>query len=118
MNVGSNVLAVLLAAFFFALGAAKVLAVPRMRALAAEVGVSVTAYRGIGALELAGAGGLVIGLVVPLLGTLAGSGLALLLAGAIATHLRAGQGPGKFAPALVSLLLVAAYLAVHLGATW
>ena len=44
------------------LGAAKILAVPPMRAAAAHVGFSVAAYRRIGVLEVAGAVGLLVGL--------------------------------------------------------
>jgi hypothetical protein len=43
--------------------------------------------------------------------------LLLLLTGGLATHLRKGDGPRKFAPVTGSWLFVAAYLANHLGAT-
>ncbi|MFD7323310.1 DoxX family protein [Streptomyces sp. NPDC059875] len=117
MNVTSIVLAVLLAVFFLPLGTAKMLALPQMRELAAESGMSVTVYRRIGALEMAGAAGLLLGLAVPLLGLLAGGGLLLLLIGAVLTHLRKGDGPQKYAAAVVTGLLVAAYLATHLAAS-
>jgi hypothetical protein len=42
----------------------------------------------------------------------------LLLGGAVATHLRRGDGPRKYAPAVISGLLVAAYLAVRLATQW
>jgi hypothetical protein len=115
LTIASTILAVLLAVFFLALGTAKILAVAPMRELATESGFSTMAYRGIGVLEVAGAAGLLIGLVAPLLGSLAGVGLLVLLTGAIATHLRKGDGLPKFAPAAGSWLFVAAYLAVHLG---
>jgi hypothetical protein len=117
MNIVSTVLAVLLALFFSTLGMAKVLAVPFMRERAAEVGFSTAAYRRIGVLELAGALGLLTGLVEPRIGGLAGVGLLLMLVGAVGAHLRAGDGPRKFAPAVVCGLLVAAYLVSHLGGT-
>ncbi|MEV1145413.1 hypothetical protein [Micromonospora sp. NPDC049799] len=41
--------------------------------------------------------------------------LLLLLAGALAVHLRNADGPQKYAPALVCGLLVTVYLALHLG---
>lgn len=116
MNAASTVLAVLLAVFFLPLGTVKILALAPARALAAESGFSSLAYRGIGVLEVAGATGLLIGLIEPLIGGLAGAGLLLLLAGALATHIRNGDQPRKFAPALVAGLLVAVYLSVHLGA--
>lgn len=100
----------LLAVLFFVVGAAKVLALAPMRELAAEVGFSLTAYRGIGTLEVAGAAGIALGLVVPLLGGLAGASLLLLLAGAVITHIRNGDGVRKLAPAVVCALLVVGYL--------
>lgn len=101
---------------FAALGAMKVLALPPARELAAQSGLSVTAYRGIGVLELAGAAGVTLGLVVPLFGGLAGTGLLLLLAGALITHLRHHDSARAMAPAVVCALLVAGYLAILSGA--
>jgi hypothetical protein len=106
------VLSILLAALFLLLGVAKVLALPRMRQLAEHAGFSVAAYRGIGALEVAGAAGLLLGLTVPVLGALAGAGLLLLLAGAVITHVRKRDGIRELAPALVCAALVGGYLAV------
>jgi hypothetical protein len=106
------VLSVLLAVLFLLLGVAKLLALPRMRALAAHAGFSVAAYRGIGALEVAGAAGLLLGLTVPLLGAAAGAGLLLLLAGAVITHVRNRDGIRELAPAVVCAVLVAGYLAI------
>jgi hypothetical protein len=97
---------------FALLGLAKVVAVTPMRALATEAGLSVEAYRGIGALEVAGAVGVALGPAVPLLGILAGAGLLLLLAGAVFTHARNGDKPRRFTPALVCAALVAGYLVV------
>jgi hypothetical protein len=106
------VLSVLLAALFLALGVAKLLALAPMRKLAADAGFSVRAYRGIGALEVAGAAGILLGLVVPILGGLAGTGLLLLLTGALITHVRNRDGLRELAPAVVCALLVGAYLLV------
>ncbi|MFC3891144.1 DoxX family protein [Lentzea rhizosphaerae] len=106
-----TVFAVLLAVLFVVLGVSKLLALPRMRELATHAGFSVAAYRGIGALEVAGAAGLLIGLTVPLLGASAGVGLLLLLAGAVVTHVRNGDGVRELAPAVVCAVLVAGYLA-------
>jgi len=108
--------AVLVAAAFFALGSAKVLALTPLRARAAHLGFSTDAYRAIGALEIAGAAGVLLGLAVPALGALAAVGLLLLLAGAVVAHLRNGDNPRLLAPALLAGLLVAVYLVVLLGA--
>lgn len=87
MTLAAAILAVLLALVFSVLGTAKILALQPMRELAAEVGVSTAAYRRVGLLEVAGAIGLLIGLVEPLIGVLAGAGLLLLLGGAVVVHL-------------------------------
>jgi hypothetical protein len=116
MSMTSTILAVLLALIFVTLGTTKVLALPVMRERAREVGFTVGAYRRIGALEVAGAIGLLIGIVQPLIGGLAGAGLLLLLGGALVAHLRKGDGPQKFAPAVICGLLVAVYFIVHFGA--
>jgi hypothetical protein len=70
------------AVVFLLSGAASLFALAPMRERAAHTGFSVTACRGIGALQIAGAAGLLLGLTVPVLGALTGAGLLLLLAGA------------------------------------
>ena len=111
----SLVLATLVAVIFLAAGAAKILALPSMRAAAGHAGFSVDAYRRIGVLEVAGAAGVLVGLIHPLLGGLASIGLLILLAGAVVTHLRNHDGPREVAPAVVSVVLVAGYLAALIG---
>ncbi|MCZ7422225.1 DoxX family protein [Verrucosispora sp. WMMA2121] len=114
MTLVATILAVLLALVFLILGTVKTLALRPMHERATEAGFSVAAYRRIGLLEVAGAVGLLVGLIVPPIGALAGAGLLLLLIGALAVHLRKGDGPQKYAPALVCGLLVAAYLVLQL----
>ncbi|MEU7812987.1 DoxX family protein [Pseudonocardia sp. NPDC049154] len=109
-------LTAIVAVVFLALGAGKVAAVAPMRVRAAHLGYSTGAYRVIGTLEIAGAVGVALGPVAPSLGALAAVGLLLLLCGAAVTHVRHGDRPSVLAPALVAALLVAAYLAVLLGA--
>ncbi|WP_236567526.1 hypothetical protein [Nocardia sp. CY41] len=48
-------------------------------------------------------------------GAAAGSGLALLMAGAVSSHLRNGDGVGEFAPTLGSGLAAFAYVAAVKG---
>lgn len=110
-----TILTVALAAVFAALGTAKLLAVPAMRERAAHVGFDVAAYRGIGALEIAGAAGLLLGAVSRSIPVAAAIGLLLLLGGATITHLRAGDGAKEAAPALVIGGLVVVLLALRLG---
>ena len=113
MTALSTGLAVGLAVFFAGLGTAKVLAAAPMRRAAAHFGLPTNAYRGIGALEIAGAIGLLLGLVRPVIGALAGVGLLLLLGGALVSHLRAGDRFREAMPAAVIGLLVVTILAVQ-----
>jgi hypothetical protein len=71
------------------------------------------AYKGIGALELLAAVGLLAGLAVWPLGVAAGIGLVLLMIGAIVAHLRAGDKIKVFAPALVLGVLALAEVIVR-----
>ncbi len=109
------VLAAVLAAGFVAIGAAKVLALPAMRERAARFGFTVAAYRRIGILEWAGAAGVLIGLAAPVIGLLAAMGLLLLLAGALAAHLRHHDGLREAVPALVFGAVDAAYIGLTVG---
>jgi hypothetical protein len=111
----ASVLAAPLVAAFALLGAAKLAALPAMRTRAEHVGFTVTAYRRIGALELLGVAGLLVGGVVPAIGALAAVGLLLLLGGAVATHLRNGDGPQEIALAVVLGALAVGYLVLTIG---
>jgi hypothetical protein len=113
----SAALVCLIVLIFALLGVAKILALGPMPELAAHAGFSTVAYRVIGALELAGAVGVALGPVMPLCGGLAGTGLLLLLAGAVATHLRKRDGVGRLAPAVACAALVAWYLVLLAGVT-
>ncbi|WP_405552105.1 DoxX family protein [Streptomyces sp. NBC_01171] len=104
-----------IALIFTLLGVAKIMALGPMPELAAHAGFTTASYRLIGALELAGAIGVALGPVLPLLGELAGLGLLMLLAGAVITHVRKGDGVPKLVPATVSAALVAWYLVLLAG---
>lgn len=111
----SIALASVIVLVFSVLGVAKILAVPRMREMAAHAGFSVAAYRRIGVLEVAGAIGVALGPAVRLFGGLAGAGLLLLLAGALITHVRNHDTVRAVVPAVACVMLVAGYLAVLFG---
>ncbi len=104
------VLTVLLIAQALFLGGAKVLRLAPMQERAAHVGFTADAYARIGVLELLAAAGLGIGLVVPLVGILAASGLLVLLVGACVAHVRAGDSPAELVPAGIVAVLTVAYL--------
>ncbi|WP_280364119.1 DoxX family protein [Nocardia wallacei] len=116
MKIASMVLAGLLAVEFASFGAGKLLAVASMRKRADHLGFSTAAYRGIGALELAAGGGVLLGLAYPSIGVAAGGGLVLLMAGAIASHLRNNDGPTEIAPAAVSAVVAVTYVVTLAGA--
>ena len=109
------ILGALLAAGFGAIGIAKVRAVKPMREAAARLGFTVKAYRGIGLLELAGALGVLLGLVVRPIGWLAAVGLLLLLVGAVVSHVRHRGSLKEFVPAVVFGAADAAYLGLSLA---
>ncbi|MFN8520308.1 MAG: DoxX family protein [Chloroflexota bacterium] len=106
----------LLALVFLAAGAAKLLR-PRsaLRANMAWVDdFSDAQVKGIGALEVAGAAGVILPPllgILPLLAPLAAAGLAIIQVGAAATHLRRGERPMIAANAvLVALAAIVAIL--------
>lgn len=106
MSVALQVACVVLALPFALLGLAKVWATEAMRARAAHLGYSPGAYRVIGTLELAAVVGLLSARWFPSLAVGALCGLALLLLGAVASHLRKGDGMRGVGPAVVLLSLV------------
>jgi hypothetical protein len=74
----------------------------------ARAGVPESWMTTLGALKMAGALGVLVGIVVPLLGVAAAAGLALFFVGAILTHLRARD----YSP---SLGLAGVFLALAVG---
>ncbi len=110
------VLSVLLAAAVAAAGGAKVAAVPQMRESATHLGFSLPTYQKIGGLELVAALGLLVGLAVQAVGLLAALGLFLLMFGALAFHVRAGDKPPVYAPAAVVGALALVVLVLRIAA--
>lgn len=119
MNVVLWVVAALLAAAFAGAGLTKLV---RTKAQLQETGPAMawtedftpTQIRVIGALEVLGALGLILPAafdVAPVLSAVAAAGLFLLMAGAVLTHVRRGESPASFAPALV-LGLLALFVAI------
>ncbi|MGW0705935.1 DoxX family protein [Streptomyces sp. NPDC002643] len=105
----TTALAVALCLVFLPLGLAKLAAVPFMREAAAHLGMSTRLYRVVGALEVAGATGLLTGLTWTPLGVAAATGLALLMTGAAVAHLRHGDPPPRAVPAVALALIALTY---------
>jgi uncharacterized membrane protein YphA (DoxX/SURF4 family) len=95
------VICVLLAALFAFAGLPKVTGDPRAVEGFAKGGFPGWFLLFIGAAEIAGA----VGLLIPRLRFWAASGLFIIMIGAVATHLRAGDSPDKVAPAAIALVL-------------
>ena len=123
MNIALWIAAGLLAAVYAAVGLGK-LGQPREKLLADPrmawvEDFSAPMVKTIGALELAGAAGLLLPQatgIAPVLTPLAATGLALLQVGAMATHLRRGER--QPIPINVTLLVLAAFVAVGRFAGW
>jgi uncharacterized membrane protein YphA (DoxX/SURF4 family) len=113
--IATAVLATLLAAGFVAAGLPKVLAQPAAVDNARQLGYSLSAFRLIGLLELSGSAGLLIGLFWAPLGVAAAAGLALLVLGAVITHLRRRDPVNVLAPAVVFFLTSVVVLVLRLA---
>ena len=79
-----------------------------------HLGHSVTAFRAVGATEVVAVAALWWGHILgpEVLGVAAAVGLVVLMAGAVASHLRAGDTPRATAPAVVVAVLLLALLAL------
>lgn len=90
---------------------------PMMRASARHFGIPWSRYRLIALPELAATTGFLAGLAWHPLGLAAAAGMASLLVGALITHLRASDGAGEMARALLLLGVTSAYVVVAAAAT-
>ena len=115
MTTAQVTLAVSLSVVLLPLGLAKIAAVPFMREAATHLGMPPDLYRVVGTLEVAGAGGVLLGLAWAPLGAAAATGLALLMGAAAVVHLRHGDPPVRALPALVLALTAVAYTVVAVG---
>lgn len=104
---------VALALLFLAAGITKLAGVSSTEEMRGHLAITVAQWRTIGALEFAGAVGVLLGLAVEVLGIAAAAGLLLTASGAIATHLKAGDPPKAAIPAGIGLLLAAAVIVLQ-----
>lgn len=114
MNVLAWILGIALIAVFALAGATKVLDFDRMRE---HFGYSKRQYQVIGLLEIAGAAGVVVGLLLKKwewVGGAAAVGLGCLMVGALITHARVEDEGKKALPALL-LLVVASVFVIALS---
>jgi uncharacterized membrane protein YphA (DoxX/SURF4 family) len=113
MFTTTAVLTIVLALVFLGAGIPKILGAKTSLQMRDQLQIDARLYRVIGFLEIAAVAGLLVGLVVPVLGAAAAGGLALLMIGAIVTHIRAGEAKGSL-PAAVLFLATAAAAVVRI----
>ncbi|MDT5338314.1 MAG: hypothetical protein QOD90_3819 [Mycobacterium sp.] len=106
MHITIIVLSALLAVAFLGSGGLKLVGAKQSLQMRDQLRVGPQLWRVVGALEVAGALGLAVGLVVPVLGITAAVGLALLMVGGIGSHARV-QDLRHAGPAALLLVLSA-----------
>ncbi|GAA3527080.1 hypothetical protein GCM10022222_07600 [Amycolatopsis ultiminotia] len=114
MSIAATVLSVLLAAVFLFSGGRKIPGGETAAGEAAHLRIPLTGYRTIGAAEVAGAAGLIIGIFFAPLGIAAAAGLVLLMPGALIAHLRAGDPASAWAPAAALTVVAAVTLVLRI----
>lgn len=100
------VLAIVIGALFLVTGGVKVLGVKQSLEIRDHFGMQPGLWRTIGALETAGAVGVLIGIGVPALGVAAAGGLAALMLGAIVSRVKVKDSLLLIAGDVVVLALV------------
>lgn len=108
MPIATVIVTCCLAALFAFSSSIKLLGVQRALAIRDHLGISPALWRLIGALELAGVVGVLVGLWWPPLGIAAAVGLALLSMGAVVSHVRASDSVAETVPAVVGIGLAVA----------
>jgi hypothetical protein len=116
MVIAGVIASVLLALVAAASAVPKLAGTRQMLDEATHLGIPRTGYVVIGALELAAAAGLLAGLAVAPLGVAAAGGLVLMMAGAVVSHLRAGDRAAALVPALGVGVLSVATVVLRLAA--
>jgi DoxX-like family len=113
MDTATVVVTLLLAALFTFAASIKLLGVSQSLAIRDHLGLRPMQWRAIGALELAGVAGALIGLAWPPIGIAAAIGLAVLTIGALAFHIKASDRAVDMAPAVIGIGLAAATAVLH-----
>ena len=108
MDTATVVVTILLAGLFTFAASIKLLGVSQSLAIRDHLGLKPLQWRLIGACELAGVAGVLVGLMWAPIGIAAAIGLVLLSIGAIVFHLRASDGAKDMAPAVIGLALAVA----------
>ena len=110
----ANTLAIILAVSFLFTGLPMATGQPSSIEQGEHLGFSARNYRRLGALQILGAAALGLGLLWKPIGIVAAIGFALMMAGAVTTHLRAGDPASKVLPAVVFGLAAVATVVLYL----
>jgi len=113
VDTATIIVMLLLAALFTFSASIKLLGVAKSLAIRDHLQVSPTQWRVIGALELAGVAGVLVGLLWAPIGIAAAIGLTLLSIGAVAFHLRASDRVAEMVPAVIGIVLAVATAVLH-----
>lgn len=108
------VVTIVVALQFLLSGAGKLAGIKQSIGYRDHLNVSPALWKAIGVLEVAGAAGVLIGLGVAALGIAAGTGLVLLMIGALGYHRRAHDPLPAVTPAIVALVLAAVALILRI----
>jgi peptidoglycan/LPS O-acetylase OafA/YrhL len=111
MYTAQAILSVLLAILFIGSGGIKLAGTKQSLQIRDRLGIDARLWSAIGGLEVAGAVGLLVGLVASVLGVAAAAGLSLLMIGALVAHGRASD-LRHVAPAVLMLVLSVALVIV------
>jgi uncharacterized membrane protein YkgB len=113
--VATVIFGALVSMLFMSAGLLKLTNQPQAREGRAKFGISEAGYKRIGALEVLGVAGVLLGLAVPALGVAAGIGLAIVAFGALRFHLRVQDPPAAIAGAVVAGTTAVAYVLLRLA---
>ncbi|MFD7433075.1 DoxX family protein [Streptomyces sp. NPDC059861] len=115
MPLATALLSCALAAFMTFAGAPKLSGGPRTQGMATHLRVPTGLLRLVGLAEVAAAIGLLVGLFATWAGVAAAGGLAVLLLGGVASHLRVKDGFAAAAPAFVAAVVAACVTVLHVA---
>lgn len=117
MFIATVVLAVIIAGGFLVFGGGKLMGVPMMEEARTHLGLAPGLFKMVGALEVLGATGVLLGLLsdLPVIGVLAGVGLIGMTVGAVFYHQKAGDSMQEWLPAVVMGSVTILYIILRIG---
>lgn len=115
MTITLIVLATLLGLVATVSASGKLRRMPQVVETMGSVGVTQTQIPLLAVAELLGAVGLLVGIWIPLIGTLAAAGLSVYFLGAVVAHLRVKDAVKDLSPALVLAILAIVVFILQLG---